>query len=77
VTDLPWFEPGQELRYRETGSTWTIVSDWRHHPDVAQTADVTDDRFYVVAVHGHRDVVHHDIIELACDPVKRPTGGQP
>jgi hypothetical protein len=76
VTDLPRFKPGQELRHRETGSTWTIVSDWHHHPDVARTADVTDDRF-CVEVHGHRDVMHHGIIEQACDLIEPTAGVRP
>jgi hypothetical protein len=75
VTDLPRFEPGQELRHRETGSTWTIVSDWHHHPEVARTAGIIDDRFYVVQVRGHRDVVYHGLIEQGCDPIKPPAGG--
>ena len=65
----PRYPVGQRLRYRGTGSTWTIVADWHHHPDVAKTAGVTHDELYVVEVHGHRDVMHHSVIEQACDVI--------
>ncbi|WP_290055652.1 hypothetical protein [Amycolatopsis solani] len=67
--EQPRYPVGQRLRYRETGTVWTIAADWHHHPDVARTAGVVDDRFYVVEVDGHRSVVYHGIIEQACDPI--------
>ena len=45
------------------------AADWHHRPEVARTAGVVDDRFYVVEVEGHRSVVYHGIIERACDPI--------
>ncbi|MFJ9782223.1 hypothetical protein ACIRSS_21740 [Amycolatopsis sp. NPDC101161] len=67
--ERPRYTVGQRLRYRETGTVWTIASDWHHHPDAAKTAGVTDDRFYVVEVEGRRSVAYRRTIEQACYPI--------
>ncbi|MEV4053017.1 hypothetical protein AB0J55_17680 [Amycolatopsis sp. NPDC049688] len=69
MTDRPRYPVGTRLRFRLSGSVWTIEKDWHPHPNVVKTARITDDRYYVVEVNGHRDVMHHEVIADGCDVI--------
>jgi hypothetical protein len=70
--ERPRFPIGTKLRYRETGTVSEVVDDYHHHPNVAMTAQITDDRYYVVETNGHRSVQFHDVLALGSDVIYRP-----
>ncbi|MEV5720622.1 hypothetical protein AB0L41_42725 [Amycolatopsis mediterranei] len=61
--ERPRFPVGQRFRYRVSGSTWTILRDWHPHPNVAKTAGITDDRYYVVDGPNGASVMFHGLLE--------------
>lgn len=63
TSDRPRFPIGKRFRYLVTGSTWTIIADWHPHPDVAETANITDNRYYVVDSPNGPGVMFHGLLE--------------
>jgi hypothetical protein len=59
----PRFPIGKRFRYLPTGSTWTIVRDWHPHPAVAQSAGITDDRYYVIETPGGESITYHELLD--------------
>ncbi|RSD26335.1 hypothetical protein [Amycolatopsis eburnea] len=70
--DRPRFPVGTKLRYRATGTVSEVVADYHFHPNVAETAQITDDRYYVVETNGHRSVAFHGVLALDSDVIYQP-----
>jgi hypothetical protein len=70
--ERPRFPVGTKLRYRATGTVSEVVADYHHHPNVMKTAQITDDRYYVVETNGHRSVQFHDVLASGSDVIYRP-----
>ncbi|RSD21990.1 hypothetical protein [Amycolatopsis eburnea] len=76
-TDPPRFEVGTKLRRRETGTVTEIVADYHHHPNVMKTAQITDDRYYVIETNGYRSVAFHGVLAQYSDVIYRPGDDEP
>lgn len=68
--ERPRFRIGQKFRSHITGTVSEIVADYHFHPNVMKTAQITDDRYYVVEVDGHRSVQFHGLIAAYADPIE-------
>lgn len=73
----PRFPIGTKLRSQISGTVSEVVADYHHHPNVAKTAQITDDRYYIVETNGHRSVIFHDVLILHSEVIYRPGEDQP
>lgn len=74
--DRPRFPVGTRLKSRISGVVSEVVADHHPHPNVMKSAQITDDRYYVVDTDGHRSILFHDILALNSDVIYRPGDDQ-
>jgi hypothetical protein len=75
--DRPRFPVGTKLKSQISGVVSEVVADHWPHPNVVKSAQITDNRYYVVETDGHRSIVFHDILEMHSDVIYRPDDDPP